>query len=80
MIVSDASVALRNSAGRRIADAEIEIKKRRGYPQDNIIFEDSREAVLIQNRQEVIRCPVDDTTGLEKLLSKRAGGSNRRRP
>jgi predicted helicase len=49
-------------------DAEIEIKKRRGYPQDNIVFEDSREAVLIQNRQEVMRCPVDDTAGLEKLL------------
>jgi hypothetical protein len=49
-------------------DAEIEIKKRCGYPQDNIVFEDSREAVLIQNRQEVMRCPVDDTAGLEKLL------------
>lgn len=39
-------------------DAEIDTKKRRGYPQDNIIFEDSREAVLIQNRAEVIRCTV----------------------
>ena len=37
-------------------DEEIEKKFRRGYPQDNIIFEDSREAVLIQNRQEVMRC------------------------
>ena len=27
-------------------DAEIELKKRRGYPQDNIIFEDSHRAVL----------------------------------
>lgn len=49
-------------------DAEMDVKKRRGYPQDNIIFEDSREAVLIQNRAEVIRCAVDDTAGLEKLL------------
>ena len=40
-------------------DAEIEKKIRRGYPQDNIIFEDSREAVLIQNRQEVMRCEMD---------------------
>lgn len=48
--------------------AEIEIKRRRGHPRDNIIFEDSREAVLIQNRQEVVRCPVNDTSGLEKLL------------
>jgi predicted helicase len=50
-------------------DVEIEYKFRRGYPQDNIIFEDSRQAVLIQNRQEVIRCGVDDVTGLERLLT-----------
>jgi hypothetical protein len=31
-------------------DGEIEKKKRKGYPQDNIIYEDSRTAVLIQNR------------------------------
>jgi predicted helicase len=34
-------------------DVEIEKKLKKGYPQDNIIFEDSREAVLIQNRAEV---------------------------
>jgi predicted helicase len=49
-------------------DAEIEFKFRRGYPQDNIIFEDSRQAVLIQDRQEVIRCAADDPEKLEKLL------------
>jgi predicted helicase len=49
-------------------DAEIDIKLKRGYPQDNIIFEDSTQAVLIQNRDEVIRCPVDDVASLEKLL------------
>jgi predicted helicase len=49
-------------------DAEIEIKFKRGYPQDNIIFEDSREAVLIQHRREVMRCAVDDVDNLEKLL------------
>ena len=37
-------------------DEEIEKKFRKGYPQDNIIFEDSRDAVLIQNKQEVMRC------------------------
>ena len=37
-------------------DDEIEKKFRKGYPQDNIIFDDSREAVLIQNKQEVMRC------------------------
>jgi predicted helicase len=49
-------------------DKEIDRKKRRGYPQDNIIFEDSRTAVLIQNRQEVIRAPVEDTQKLARLL------------
>lgn len=50
-------------------DDEIEIKFRRGYPQDNIIFEDSRTAVLIQNRQEVMRCDVENGEALERLLS-----------
>lgn len=50
-------------------DAEIEYKLRRGYPQDNIIFEDSTQAVLIQNKREVMRCPVDEVTQLEKLLT-----------
>jgi predicted helicase len=49
-------------------DAEIQKKFRRGYPQDNIVFEDSRKAVLIQNRQEIMRCSVDDPEQLEKLL------------
>jgi predicted helicase len=49
-------------------DAEIDHKKRRGYPQDNIIFEDSCTAVLIQNRQEIIRTPVKDTQRLQQLL------------
>ena len=50
-------------------DAEIEFKLRRGYPQDNIIFEDSTQAVLIQSKREVMRCPVDDVDRLEKLLT-----------
>jgi predicted helicase len=49
-------------------DAEIEFKFKRGYPQDNIIFEDSRQAVLIQHRAEVMRCDVADGHALEKLL------------
>ena len=49
-------------------DVEIQKKFRRGYPQDNIVFEDSTEAVLIQNRQEIMRCPVIDPDRLEKLL------------
>jgi predicted helicase len=49
-------------------DEEIEKKFRKGYPQDNIIFEDSHEAVLIQNKQPVMRCGVEDRPHLQKLL------------
>jgi hypothetical protein len=49
-------------------DKEIERKFRKGYPQDNIIFEDSHEAILIQNRQEVLRCGVQDPAKLQNLL------------
>jgi predicted helicase len=49
-------------------DAEIDYKLRRGYPQDNIIFEDSNRAVLVQEKEEVYRCAVDDVKALEKLL------------
>jgi hypothetical protein len=37
-------------------DREIEKKLRKGYAQDNILFEDSATAVLIQNRIEGMRC------------------------
>ena len=51
-------------------DAEIKVKFNRGYPRDNIIFEDSQTAVLVQNGNEAMRvdmspgrgispCPVD---------------------
>jgi predicted helicase len=49
-------------------DEEIAFKFKRGYPQDNIVFEDSTQAVLIQRRQEVMRCDVSDVKALEKLL------------
>ncbi|VBM56233.1 adenine specific DNA methyltransferase [Burkholderia pseudomallei] len=49
-------------------DLEIAAKFKRGYPQDNIIFEDSRQAVLIQHRAEVMRCDVTNVEKLEKLL------------
>jgi hypothetical protein len=49
-------------------DAEIAFKLKRGYPQDNIVFEDSRQAVLIQDGTEVVRCAVDDVEGLARLL------------
>jgi predicted helicase len=49
-------------------DAEIAKKFKKGYPRDNIIFEDSPEAVLIQKGTEIFRCKVDDPKQLEKLL------------
>jgi predicted helicase len=49
-------------------DEEIAFKFKRGYPQDNIIFEDSTQAVLIQHREELMRCDVTDVEALEKLL------------
>ena len=49
-------------------DEEIEKKFRAGYPKDNIIFEDTREAVLIQNGELVLRCSVRDERSLAELL------------
>lgn len=51
-------------------DKEIDKKKRKGYPQDNIIFEDSRRAILIQDKQEVARVAYGDPRGLESLLNR----------
>lgn len=41
-------------------DEEISKKFAKGYPQDNIVFENSHTAVLIQNRQEVMRAAMTD--------------------
>ena len=49
-------------------DEEIATKFRRGYPQDNILFEDSRTLVLFQHRREVVRCPVDDVDRLQEAI------------
>jgi hypothetical protein len=49
-------------------DDEIVKKFRRGYPQTNIIFEDSTEAVLVQNGKEITRTPVTDVDKLGKLM------------
>ncbi|TBG01342.1 type ISP restriction/modification enzyme [Rhizobium leguminosarum] len=50
-------------------DEEIRKKFSRGYPQDNIIFENSETAVLIQNRQEITRASMTDTAGLLRLVT-----------
>ena len=50
-------------------DAEIDKKLRRGYPQTNIIFENSDRATLIQNRDHVMTCSMTDGEELLKLLN-----------
>jgi len=50
-------------------DAEIRAKLAKGYPQDNIIFENSATAVLIQNREEVMRCDMRDPAHLARLVT-----------
>ena len=49
-------------------DSEIERKFDRGYPRDNIIFEDSQTAVLIQNREEVMRVEMSRPGELHRLI------------
>ena len=49
-------------------DAEITRKFDRGYPRDNIIFEDSQTAVLIQNREEAMRADMSRPGELHRLI------------
>ena len=49
-------------------DAEITRKFDRGYPRGNIIFEDSRTAVLIQNREEAMRADMSRLGELHRLI------------
>jgi len=48
---------------------EIAKKRAKGYPTDNILFEDSRHAVLIQNDHEVMRAAMSDTAALDRLIT-----------
>ena len=50
-------------------DAEILEKFNRGYPRDNILFEDSRFAVLFQNGEEAMRVDMTDPGRLHRLIS-----------
>jgi hypothetical protein len=50
-------------------DTEIAKKLRRGYPRDNIVFENSATAALYQNGAEVMRCEMTDLAALERLLA-----------
>ena len=49
-------------------DREIQHKLAQGYPSDNILFEDSRTAVLFQDRREAMRVDMTDTAGLDRLI------------
>lgn len=48
---------------------EIEAKLAKGYPRDNIIFEDTRTAVLMQNGEQTMTCAVQDAAQLQRLLN-----------
>ena len=49
-------------------DAEIQVKFSQGYPRDNILFEDSRVAVLFQNGAEAMRVDMTDASKLHRLI------------
>jgi predicted helicase len=49
-------------------DREIDRKIRRGYPLGNTIFEDTRRAVLYQNRNPVMEADLSNTRDLADLL------------
>ncbi len=51
-------------------DAEIARKFDRGYPRDNILFEDSRTAVLIQNREVAMRADMSRPSDLHRLIQR----------
>ena len=49
-------------------DREIQNKLAQGYPSYNILFEDSRTAVLFQDRQEKLRVDMTDPATLDALI------------
>jgi predicted helicase len=50
-------------------DKEIEKKFEKGYPDENILFEDSQTAVLIQHGREQLRVLMKDADKLDRLLN-----------
>ncbi|MCB9033229.1 MAG: N-6 DNA methylase [Chitinophagales bacterium] len=52
-----------------ILDDEIQKKFDKGYPKDNILFEDSQTAILIQNGVEVMRIDMKNTEDLHNLIT-----------
>ncbi|UKO99657.1 type ISP restriction/modification enzyme [Nostoc sp. UHCC 0870] len=50
-------------------DQEIYKKLSKGYPDSNILFEDSQTAVLIQGGQETQRIPMKDADALDEIIT-----------
>jgi hypothetical protein len=50
-------------------DEEIRKKFAKGYPKENILFEDSQTAVLVQEGNEVYRVSMKDSQGLHKVIT-----------
>jgi predicted helicase len=50
-------------------DEEIDKKLRKGYPTNNILFEDSQEAILIQGGEEVMRINMRNADELDRILN-----------
>ncbi|MXZ90616.1 MAG: N-6 DNA methylase [Chloroflexi bacterium] len=50
-------------------DAEIQAKFNRGYPQDNILFEDSQTAVLYQNGSMIMRVDMSRPRELDWIIN-----------
>lgn len=50
-------------------DEEIRKKFEKGYPKENILFEDSQNVVLFQSGQEVMRISMKDPEALDRLLN-----------
>ena len=48
---------------------EVAKKTKKGYPLGNIIFEDTREAILVQNKQQVMRVDLKDRAKIADLFS-----------
>ena len=51
-------------------DSEIQRKFHGGYPRYNILFEDSRVAVLFQNREEAMRADMSRPADLHRLINR----------
>ncbi len=50
-------------------EREIAAKFEKGYPNDNILFEDTKTAILIQSGEEALRIPLADAAALDRCLN-----------